>query len=181
MTAPEIIAIITAAGTTIGTVITVYFKQKRNYSVRAADLKAHVETAVQKAVKSLTIAGDHQCIRLNGMLSHVIRSLDGPACLKVAQEVEGSVQFRILDLNEAFASLYNLTRSDMLTKTMLECGIPFNVADEIHKSDLMLWAGGEPVTARESEAGPPVKFRKIRVTNQSGGSKGILSLPATWD
>jgi hypothetical protein len=114
--------------------------------------------------------------KLNGMLTYVIHSFDRPAWLKVARmRGDGEIEFRMMEMNEAYASTYGIARHEYLGKTDLEAGWDKRTADAFRAHDLSVWASGEPSTFVESIGSKPLRFRKLRVVSPYNNElKGIF-------
>lgn len=171
MTTPEITACVSAVGVELAGLMALYFKLKRSGATREQSIKDEVATHI----RDLKNHQDVSVQRLNGMLSYVIHSFPSPAWLKVArQNGEGKTEFRMLEVNEAYASTYGIKRLDYLGKTDLEAGWPLDTAHKFQQHDLMVWASGEPTTFVENTGGVTTRFRKIRVQTFDGKLVGIL-------
>lgn len=171
MTTPEITACVSAVGVELAGLMALYFKLKRSGATREQSIKDEVATQI----RDLKNHQDVSVQRLNGMLSYVIHSFPSPAWLKVArQNGEGKTEFRMLEVNEAYASTYGIKRLDYLGKTDLEAGWPLDTAHKFQQHDLMVWASGEPTMFVEQVGPIPMRFRKIRVQTLDGKMVGIL-------
>ena len=137
-----------------------WFKFKQELGNKTKEIKYHSDVSIQK---------------LNGMLTSVIMSFDRPAWVKVAENEDGAVRFRMLEMNDHFGEMHNVTRSDYIGKTDLEAGVPKEIADEFYEHDITVYSSGEPKTVTEVINGKELKFRKIRVVNpQNNKIKGVM-------
>lgn len=164
MTTPEIeklIILVSSQLIVVGTgLLAAYYKLRNNFSNQIGDMKNHTDVTLQ---------------RLNGMLTYVIHSFDRPAWVKVARtRTDGETEFRMLEVNELYASKFGIPRQDHLGKTDLEAGWDKHTADGFRAQDLAVWASGEPMTFTEDIAGTKTRFRKIRVQSPNGELKGVM-------
>lgn len=164
MTLPELkdlIEVIGTQATIVGSGLMVaYFKLKKQFDKKIQEVKTHTSISVQK---------------LNGMLSYVINSFDRPAWIKVAHvRDDGEIEFRMLEVNSAYTSVFGIERKNYLGKTDLEAGWTKDAADLFRKHDLAVWASGEPETFVEPYSNSNMRFRKIRVQSSDGTLKGVM-------
>lgn len=139
---------------------TAWIKFKGELKNKTDEIKNHTDLSVQK---------------LNGMLTYVIHSFDRPAWVKVARlRADGEIEFRMLEVNEHFASTFGIPRLEYIGRTDLEAGWDRATADLFRAHDLSVWASGEPATMEESIGGNPMRFRKVRVQSPDGQLKGIF-------
>lgn len=157
----ELILTLATEAIVVGTaLITAYFKLKAEFIKKIQEVKHHTEVSVQK---------------LNGTLSYVINSFGRPAWIKVAKVREdGNVEFRMMEMNDAYCQKYGFKRNQYIGKTDLEAGWNKETADMFRKHDLMVWSSGEAEDFTEEVGGESVRFRKIRLQNKDGNVKGIL-------
>lgn len=158
----ELIVLISAQLVFVGTgLMTAYFKLKSSFQQEMKQVKNYTEVSVQK---------------LNGLITSLIHSFDRPAWLKIAKTTElGTLEFRMLELNEEFCEEFGIKREDYIGKTDEEAGINDVEADVFRKNDLIVWASGEPQTFEEPIAGKKMSIRKMRVQSRDGKLKGIFA------
>lgn len=134
---------------------------KDEFRAAMEDLKNHNDMSVQK---------------LNGMLTYLIHSFGVPAWLKVARvnPHTGDVEFRMLEVNEDYASTFGIPRTHYIGKTDLEAGWGFHEAQVFRQHDLAVWGSGESMDVVENLGGVESKYRKIRVQSPDGTLKGIF-------
>lgn len=176
MTGPEIERIITVffaqAALFCSIAIPLYFKNK---AARKASDKAIRDTIVSQ-IEEVKRHNDMSMQKLNGMLTYLIHSFGRPAWLKVARQgPNGDIEFRMLEVNDDYASTYGISRMDYIGKTDLEAGWPYHAAHQFRQHDLAVWASGEPMTIEENVGGVAVRFRKVRVQSSDGQLKGIFA------
>ncbi len=160
MDSGQITELVVSIGGQLSALLFTYFKLKGRFDNKINEIKQHTNISVQ---------------RLNGMLFSVINSFDRPAWIKVAQvRSDGEVEFRMMEVNEAYCSTYGLDRKDYIGKTDLEVGWDKATADLFRKHDLSVWASGEAETFDETIQGKKMRFRKIRIQSNDGMSKGIM-------
>ena len=164
MTLPEIKDLIEAIGAQtviVGSGLMVaYFKLKKQFNDKIQEVKTHTSISVQK---------------LNGMLSYVVNSFDRPAWIKVAHlRDDGEIEFRMLEVNDAYTQAFGIERKYYLGKTDLEAGWSKEASDLFRKHDLAVWASGEPETFIEPYSGSDMRFRKIRLQTSDGSLKGVM-------
>jgi hypothetical protein len=157
----ELIVIIGSQVLIVGTgLITAFFKIKGEFLKKVREVKIHTDISVQ---------------RLNGMLSYVINSFDQPAWIKMAHTREdGQIEFRMLELNQAYCDEFDFDRIDFVGKTDLEAGWEKKMADQFRRNDLSVWASGETQTFTEEVKGKKRRFRKLRVQSSDGTKKGVM-------
>jgi len=159
---------LTAISVAIGSMLTqlfimgaAWFKFKSEIRNRTNEIKYHADISVQK---------------LNGMLTSVIMSFDRPAWIKIAEiEKDGSVKFRMLEMNDFFGEMHGIKRGDYIGKTDLEAGITKELADVFYQHDISVYASGETKTVLEKINGKNLRFRKIRIVSPSNNKiKGVM-------
>jgi PAS domain-containing protein len=171
MTYTDIEKLILLFFTQLSLFIGLYFKLKKGSSQRHSAVLSEVK-------KKLDEVKNHQDVsvqKLNGMLSYLIHSFGRPAWLKVARQTADGIDFRMIEVNQAYAEAFGIARLDYLGKTDLEAGWEHETAAKFKDHDLAVWASGEPMTVVETVNGKPMRFRKIRVQSLDGEKKGIFA------
>lgn len=169
-------------------VITVFFVQGAVFMTTVLGVYAKIHIAGKKREKAITdkiektanevkAHADASVQKLNGMLTYVIHSIGFPAWLKVARQgPSGEVEFRMLELNEDYASTFGISRLSYIGKTDLEAGWDYHTAQTFRQQDLTVWASGEALEVVERVGETEMRFRKIRVQSSDGHLRGILGL-----
>ena len=155
----DLVPIIVALITQVGMLSVTYLKLSKHIDKRTDEQKNFTDASVQK---------------LNGMLTSVIHSFATPAWIKVAEERNGEVVFRMLELNDAYTEAYGIKRSEYIGKTDIEVGWSKDIAEKFRQHDLLVWASNEPKDVVEIVEGKKVMFRKFCVQSPSGKKKGVF-------
>jgi hypothetical protein len=159
----KIIETIAAQSLVLGpALVLAYFKAKAEFSRKIDEVKEHTSVSIQK---------------LNGTVSYIVNSFERPAWIKMAYfKPNGQdVEFRMMECNQYYADWFGLDIKDCVGKTDLEAGWDQHNAIECRKSDLAVWASGEPETFTETFDGKKLKIRKIRLQSSDGTLKGIMA------
>lgn len=166
MTAGEWTTIIETIGSQLVVIgplfLATYFKLKSEFAKKIDEVKNHTSVSVQK---------------LNGTISYVVNSFDRPAWIKMAYQKPNSqdIEFRMMECNHYYEEWFDVDARDCVGKTDLEAGWDQKSAAECRKSDLAVWASGEPETFVEHFRGRKIKIRKIRLQSSDGILKGIMA------
>ena len=141
-----------------------------------AKIQKDVQKKIDKAERGVKNHTDMSVQKLNGTVSYIIHGFDGPAWIKIAEKnSDGSIEFRMMEVNEHYAMTYGITRADYIGKTDLEVGWPKDTADIFKANDLLVWASGKAQTFEEElPDGHIIHVRKMLLKNASGEVKGIM-------
>jgi PAS domain-containing protein len=177
---PDIATILTSFFTLAGGLLAMYSKSKKEADKRVQKLLEDNDVRAKlildemvRSINDVKTFSDVNMQKLNGMLTYVIHSFDRPAWLKVARRRgDGEIEFRMLEMNDLYAEIFGISRSDYLGKTDLEAGWDKTTAEMFRQHDLSVWASGEPTTYTEVVKGVPARFRKIRVSARKNVTDG---------
>lgn len=157
----------------VGTIVTnfialgiAWFKLKTAVHTMSQEVKEHTDVAVQK---------------LNGMLTYFIHSADRPMWIKAVKLENGKPVFRMLEVNNEYAQLFGIKRSDYIGKTDLEAGWDRETSDMFYQNDLAVWASGNPHTFTEVIEGKTMRFRKLLLQTPDGNKKGVMGYAVDYN
>ncbi len=123
---------------------------------------------------------DSSIRKLNGIASAIVQSFDGPCWIKLAvPRPDGTVEFRMQEINAAYEQSYGINRLDYIGKTDIEAGWSKEQAEDFRRNDLDVWSTGQAHTYTEMILGKPTLIRKIRVQSAEGALKGVMGYVAT--
>lgn len=156
----EIIETIVQVGAVLSALYLGYRKTALRLDQKTEELKTYTDVSMN---------------RMNGTLAAVIHSFDRPCWVKMATTAQdGTIEFRMLELNDHYSQAFGVSRQQYLGKTDLEAGWDQETAKNFREHDLLAWASGEPQDFVEVVDGKPLRFRKLRLTSKDGINKGIM-------
>lgn len=113
--------------------------------------------------------------RTNGSLTYIMLEMPWPIYIVKLSYEEDKIKFRMMELNELYAKIYDISRIDWHGKTDIEAGMPKKLAQEEYSRYVEVWSTRKKkIYLRTMPDGSQEIYQQIPFADNEGKVVGVM-------